>query len=105
DWGDGRGGDGGGWFMSHVLSLQLARERACRLRGGSNGYAFKRLALPLWNSAITGLDERIFFERLETQNAQLPPSVGGVLVHDQAFLEWAPNLNPCREVPPRTDVA
>src|SRR6516165_6138882 len=71
DWGDGRGGDGGGWFMSHVLSLQLAREHACRLRGGSNGYAFNRLALPLWNSAITGLDERIFLERLEAENAQL----------------------------------
>src|SRR5215831_17149914 len=55
----GMGGVGiGGWFMGHVLSLQLARERGWRLRGGSKGPAFERLGPPLWNSEITGLDER-----------------------------------------------
>ena len=28
--------------MSNVLSLELARERAWRPRGGSNGHAFKK---------------------------------------------------------------
>ena len=58
--------------MGHVLSLQLARERAWQARGRSNGHAFKRLGLPL---EITGLDERIFLERLEAENAQLRRSV------------------------------
>ena len=55
--------------MGQVLSL--ARERAWRLRGGSNGHAFKRLGVPLGNSEITGLDERRLLERLEAENAQL----------------------------------
>ena len=55
--------------MNNVLSLQLERERAWQARGGSNGDAFKRLALPPSNSEITGLDERRVLERLEAENA------------------------------------
>ena len=103
-WGDGWDGDGGGWFMSHVLSLQLARERACRLRGGSNGYAFKRLALPLWNSAITGLDERIFLERLEAGNAQLRRSVVELVLQIQALRDGAETLSAYDAARHRRDV-
>ena len=75
--------------MGHVLSLQLARERAWRLRGGSNGHAFKRLALPLWNSEITGLDERRFLARLEAENAQLRRRVAELLLQIQALRDGA----------------
>jgi hypothetical protein len=85
--GDGWGsGDGS---LSHVLSLQLARERAWRLRGGSNGHAFKRLGLSRWNSEITGLDERRFLERLEAENAQLRRSVLDLLLQIQALRDGA----------------
>src|SRR6516164_11780243 len=80
-WGDGWGGE---WFMSNVVSLQLARERAWQPRGGSNGHAFKRPSLPLWNSKITGLDERRFLERLEAENSQLRRSVVELLLQIQA---------------------
>jgi hypothetical protein len=90
--------------MSHVLSLQLARERACRLRGGSNGYAFKRLALPLWNSAITGLDERIFLERLEAENAQLRRSVVELVLQIQALRDGAETLSAYDAARHRRDV-
>jgi hypothetical protein len=86
-------GDGGGWFMSHVLSLQLARERAWRLRGGSTGHACERLGLPPWNSEITGLDERRFLERLEAENAQLRRSVVELLLQIQALRDGAGTLS------------
>jgi hypothetical protein len=93
-WGMGWDGDGGGWFMSNVLSLQVARERAWRLRGGSNGHAFKRPALPLWNSEITGLDERRFLERrLEAENVQLRRSVVELLLQIQALRDGAGTLS------------
>ena len=77
--------------MGHVLSLQLARERAWRLRGGSNGHAFKRLGLPL---EITGLDERRFLERrLEAENAQLRRSVVELLLQIQALRDGAGTLS------------
>ena len=72
--------------MGHVLSLQLARERAWRLRGGS---ASKRLGLPLWNSEITGLDERRFLARLEAENAQLRRSVVELQLQIQALRDGA----------------
>jgi hypothetical protein len=75
--------------MSNVLSLQLARERAWRPRGGSNGHAFKRLGLPLWNSEITGLDERRLRARLEAENAQLRRSVLELLLPIQALRDGA----------------
>jgi len=75
--------------MSHVLSLQLARERARQPRGGSNGHAFKRLALPLWNAEITGLDERRFVARLEAENAQLRRSAAELLLQIQALRDGA----------------
>ena len=78
------GGDRG--VMGHVLSLQLARERAWRLRGGSNGHAFKRLGLPLW---ITGLDERRILARLEAENAQLRRSVVELQLQIQALRDGA----------------
>ena len=85
----GWGGDGGGWLMSNVLSLQLARERAWQRRGGSNGHAFKRPSLPLWNSDITGLDERRFLERLEAENAGLRRSVVELVLQIQALRDGA----------------
>jgi hypothetical protein len=99
--GDGWGGDGGGWFMSHVLSLQLARERAWRLRGGSNGHAFKRLGLPL---EITGLDGRIFLERLEAENAQLRRRVVDLVLQMQALRDGARTLSAYDAARHRRDV-
>src|SRR5262245_3718206 len=93
-WEDGWDGDGGGWFVNNVLSLQVARERAWRLRGGSNGHAFKGPALPLWNSEITGPDERRFLERrLEAENAQLRRSVVELLLQIQALRDGAGTLS------------
>ena len=76
--------------MGHVLSLQLARERAWRLRGGSKGHAFKRLGLPL---EITGLDERRFLERLEAENAQLRRDVVELVLQIQALRDGAGTLS------------
>ena len=77
--------------MGHVLSLQLARERAWRLRGGSNGHAFKRLGLPL---EITGLDERRFLERrLEAENAQLRRHAAEFQLQIQALRDGAGTLS------------
>ena len=78
--------------MNNVLSLQLARERAWRLRGGSNGHAFKRLGLPPWNSEVTRLDERRFLERLEAENAQLRRSVAELVLQIQALRDDAGTL-------------
>ena len=79
--------------MSNVLSLQVARERAWRLRGGSNGHAFNGPAPPLWNSEITGLDERRFLERLEAENARLRRSVVELLLQIQALRDGAGTLS------------
>ena len=75
--------------MNNVLSLQLARERAWQPRGGSNGHAFKRPSLPLWNSKITGLDERRFLERLEAENARLRRRVVDLVLQIQALRDGA----------------
>ena len=80
--------------MNNVLSLQLARERAWKPSGGSNGHAFKRLGLPPWKSEITGLDERRFLERrLEAENAQLRRSVVELLLQIQALRDGAGTLS------------
>ena len=94
----------GGWFMGHVLSLQLARERAWRLRGGSNGHAFKRLRLPPRNSEITGLDGRRFLERLEAENAQLRRRVVDLLLQMQALRDGARTLSAYDAARHRRDV-
>ena len=88
--------------MGHVLSLQLARERAWRLRGGSNGHAFKRLGLPL---EITGLDERRFLERrLEAENAQLRRRVVDLVLQMQALRDGARTLSAYDAARHRRDV-
>ena len=89
--------------MDHVLSLQLARERAWQLRGGSNGHA-KRPSLPLWNSEITGLDERRFLERLEAENAQLRRSVVDLLLQTQALRDGVRTLRVYDAASHRRDV-
>src|SRR5262249_60001734 len=78
--------------MNNVLSLQFACERAWRLRGGSKGHAFKRLGPPLWDSEITGLDERRFLERLEAENAQLRRRVVELALQIQALRDCAGKL-------------
>jgi hypothetical protein len=90
--------------MDHVLSLHLARERAWRPRGGSNGHAFKRPSLPLWNSEITGLDERRFFERLEAENAQLRRSVVDLVLQTQALRDGVRTLRVYDAASHRRDV-
>jgi hypothetical protein len=90
--------------MGHVLSLQLARERAWRLKGGSNGHAFKRPGLPLWNSEITGLDERRFLARLEAENAQLRRSVVELQLQIQALRDGAGTLSAYDAARHRRDV-
>jgi hypothetical protein len=102
--GDGLAGNGGGWLMSNVLSLQLARERARQSRGGSNGHAFKRPSLPLWNSEITGLDERRVLARLEAENAQLRRRVVDLLLQIQALRDGAGTLSAYDAARHRRDV-
>jgi hypothetical protein len=46
----------------------------------------------LWNSEITGLDERRSLERLEAENAQLRRSVAGLLLQIQALRDGAGTL-------------
>src|SRR6516164_8902619 len=94
----------GGWFMGHVLSLQLARERAWRLRGGSNGHAFKRLRLAPRNSEITGLDGRRFLDRIEAENAQLRRRVVDLLLQMQALRDGARTLSAYDAARHRRDV-
>jgi hypothetical protein len=70
----------GGGFMSNVLSLQGARERAWQPRAGSNGHAFKELGQSVWKSKTTEREGRTasnqrLLERLEAENAQLRESV------------------------------
>ena len=67
-------------FMSNVVSLRCARERAWQPSGGSNGRAFKGLAQSVWKSQISKRDGRIAsdqkaLERLEAENAQLRENV------------------------------
>jgi hypothetical protein len=90
--------------MGNVLSLQLARERAWQSGGGSNGHAFKRASLPLWNSDITGLDERRFLERLEAENARLRRSVVELVLQIQALRDGAGTLSAYDAARHRRDV-
>ena len=86
--GDGRTVRGG--FMSNVVSLQCARERAWQPSGGSNGHAFKGLAQSAWKSQISKRDGRIasdqkLLERLEAENAQLRENVVELALQIQAL--------------------
>ena len=86
--GDGRTVRGG--FMSNVVSLQCARERAWQPSGGSNGHAFKGLAQSVWKSQISKRDGRIasdqkLLERLEAENAQLRENVVELALQIQAL--------------------
>jgi len=87
--------------MSNALSLPLAREQP---RGGSNGHAFKRLALPPWNSESTGLDERRLPGGREAENAQLRPSVVELLLQTQALRNGAETLSAYDAARHRRDV-
>jgi hypothetical protein len=107
--GRGMGGDVGDGFVNNVLSLQLARERAWQRSGGSNGHAFKRLALPRGNSETTGLDERStsnqgLRERLEAENAQLRRSVAELVLQIQALRDGAGTLSAYDAARHRRDV-
>jgi hypothetical protein len=80
--------------MSNVLSLELARERAWRPRGGSNGHAFKKLSLLAWNSQTMKFNRQSasnqkLLERLEAENAQLRGSVVEFALQIQALREGA----------------
>ena len=99
----GVGGDRG-MVMSNVVSLQLARERARQPRGGSNGHAFKRPALPLWNSEITRFDGRRSLERLEAENAQLRRSVVELVLQLQALRDGAGTIRAYDAARHRPDV-
>ena len=80
-----------------VLSLQLARERTWQPEGGSNGHAFKRLGLSVWNSKTTQLERQSvrnqkLLERLEAENAQLRDSVVDLVLQIQALRDGARTL-------------
>jgi hypothetical protein len=80
-----------------VLSLQLARERTWQPEGGSNGHAFKRLGLSVWNSKTTQLERQSvrnqkLLERLEAENAQLRDSVVDLVLQIQALHDGARTL-------------
>ena len=73
-----------------MLCLQLARERARQPRGGSNGHAFKRIGLSVWNSETIELhgqsiSNQRLLERLEAENAQLRGSAVDLLLQIQAL--------------------
>src|SRR5262249_54220207 len=103
--GDGRTVRGG--FMSNVVSLQCARERAWQPRDGSNGHAFKGLGQSVWKSKTTEPDGRIASDqkllgRLEAENAQLRENVVELALQIQALRDRTRTLtaqsaasNPC----------
>jgi hypothetical protein len=81
----------------HVLSLQLARERARQPRAGSNGHAFNRIGLSAWNSETTEIDgqsvsNRRLLEQLEAENAQLRGSVVDLVLQIQALRDGVRTL-------------
>src|SRR5215831_6277815 len=84
-----------------LLVSQIAPTQCCLLQKGSlesklDSSVKNRqhgLALPLWNSEITGLDERRFLERLEAENAQLRRSVAELLLQMQALRDGAGTLS------------
>jgi hypothetical protein len=91
-------GDGrtvGGGFMSNVLSLQCARERAWQPRGGR--HAFKGLGQSVWKSKTTERDGRTasnqrLLERLEAENAQLRERLVELALQIQALRDRARTL-------------
>jgi|SRR5262249_33549070 len=92
EWSDSRGG-----FMSNVLSLQRARERAWQPTGGSNGHAFKGLGHSVWKYKTTERDGRTasnekLLERLEAENAQLRENVVELALQVQALRDGVRTL-------------
>jgi hypothetical protein len=91
-------GDGrtvGGGFMSNVLSLRCARERAWQPAGGSNGHAFQGLGQSVWKSKTTERDGRTAsnqLERLEAENAQLRERLVELALQIQAARDRARTL-------------
>jgi len=86
-----------GGFMSNVVSLQCARERAWEPRGGSNGHAFKGLGQSVWKSKTTERDGQTasnqrLLERLEAENAQLRENVVELALQIQALRDRARTL-------------
>jgi hypothetical protein len=69
----------------NVLDLQVARERARQLRGGSNGHVSKRLGLSGWNSETPQLCNQRLLERLEGENSQLRGSAVDLMLQIQAL--------------------
>ena len=91
-WSDSRGG-----FMSNVLSLQCARERAWQPRSGSNRHAFRGLGQSVWKSKTTERDGRTasnqrLLERLEAENAQLRENVVELALQIQALRDGVRTL-------------
>lgn len=87
-------GDG---FMSNVLSLKCARERAWQPRDGSNGHAFKEPGQSVWKSKTTERDGRTasnqrLLERLEAENAQLREGVVELALQIQGLRDRARTL-------------
>jgi hypothetical protein len=80
-------------------SLELGRDRAPQPRGGSNGYAFKRLGLSVWGSGTTRkefggkeFDGKVVYnqrllEWLEAENVELRGSVIELVLQIQALRE------------------
>jgi len=86
-----------GGFMSNVVSLQCARERAWEPRGGSNGHAFKGLGQSVWKSKTTERDGQTasnqrLLERLEAENAQLRERLVELALQIQALRDRARTL-------------
>ena len=93
----GNGRTVGGGFMSNVLSLQCARERAWQPTGGSNGHAFKGLGQSVWKYKTTERDGRTasnqkLLERLEAENAQLRENVIELALQVQALRDGVRTL-------------
>jgi hypothetical protein len=87
----------GGGFMSNVLSLRCARERAWQPGGGSNGHAFKGLGQSVWKYKTTERDGRTasnqrLLGRLEAENAQLRERVVELALQIQALRDRARTL-------------
>ena len=73
-----------------MLSLQLARQRAWRPRGGSDEHASERPGLSVRNSETAEFDghsvgEQKLLERLEAENAQLRANVVDLVLQIQAL--------------------
>jgi hypothetical protein len=80
-------------------SFTLARDRAPQLRGGSNGYTFKRLGISMWGSGATqrqldaqNVSNQRLLEWLEAENAELRGSVIELALQIQALRDGTETL-------------